>query len=106
MQNVCELENAHSKTANELCQYFGTGPDGLTEEQVDEQIARYGYNGNFIYMYLTKNKFTVISSIAEMPAEEGKKLWELILEQFDDLLVKILLLAAIISFVSLKLQLD
>jgi Ca2+ transporting ATPase len=35
-----------------------------------------------------------------MPAEEGKKLWELILEQFDDLLVKILLLAAIISFVS------
>jgi len=35
-----------------------------------------------------------------MPVEEGKKLWELILEQFDDLLVKILLLAAIISFVS------
>uniref|UniRef100_A0A1I8EN46 Calcium-transporting ATPase sarcoplasmic/endoplasmic reticulum type n=1 Tax=Wuchereria bancrofti TaxID=6293 RepID=A0A1I8EN46_WUCBA len=34
-----------------------------------------------------------------LPAEEGKKLWELILEQFDDLLVKILLLAAIISFV-------
>ncbi len=37
---------------------------------------------------------------AELPAEEGKPLWKLILEQFDDLLVKILLLAAIISFVS------
>ena len=37
--------------------------------------------------------------ISELPAEEGKSLWQLVLEQFDDLLVKILLLAAIISFV-------
>ena len=36
---------------------------------------------------------------SELPAEEGKSLWQLVLEQFDDLLVKILLLAAIISFV-------
>lgn len=37
----------------------------------------------------------------ELPAEEGKPLWKLILEQFDDLLVKILLAAACISFVRL-----
>jgi hypothetical protein len=40
-------------------------------------------------------------SFAALPAEEGKTLFQLILEQFDDLLVKILLLAAIISFVRL-----
>ncbi|CAK5063186.1 unnamed protein product [Meloidogyne enterolobii] len=73
------MENAHAKTSEELFQFFGTGPDGLSENQVEELRDKYGYN--------------------EMPAEEGKKLWELILEQFDDLLVKILLLAAIISFV-------
>ncbi|KAL3124098.1 hypothetical protein niasHT_004687 [Heterodera trifolii] len=73
------MENAHTKSEDELFRFFGTGPDGLTEEQADELRDKYGYN--------------------EMPAEEGKKLWELILEQFDDLLVKILLLAAIISFV-------
>ena len=37
--------------------------------------------------------------LIELPVEEGKTLLQLILEQFDDLLVKILLLAAIISFV-------
>lgn len=34
----------------------------------------------------------------------GKTIWQLILEQFDDLLVKILLLAAIISFVSIRVS--
>jgi len=33
-----------------------------------------------------------------LPAPEGTPLWKLILEQFEDNLVRILLLAAIVSF--------
>lgn len=61
-------------------EYFNSDPEfGLSEEQVKILNDKYGPN--------------------ELPAEEGKPLWQLILAQFDDLLVKILLLAAIISFV-------
>ncbi|MGH0169826.1 UNVERIFIED_CONTAM: hypothetical protein FKN15_067620 [Acipenser sinensis] len=35
----------------------------------------------------------------ELPAEKGKSLWELVFEQFEDLLVRILLLAACVSFI-------
>ncbi|CAI4231256.1 unnamed protein product [Auanema sp. JU1783] len=73
------MEDAHSKSAQEVCRFFGTGDDGLSDDQVEKLREKYGAN--------------------ELPAEEGKTIWELILEQFDDLLVKILLLAAIISFV-------
>lgn len=51
-------------------------------------------NGTFI------NRISFFN-ISELPTEEGKSIWQLVLEQFDDLLVKILLLAAIISFVSI-----
>ena len=50
----------------------------------------------FHFIYLANFSFIYIS---ELPAEEGKSLLTLVLEQFDDLLVKILLLAAVISFV-------
>jgi len=68
------------KTSDECISYFGVDSErGLSGRQVDDNRKKYGPN--------------------ELPAEEGKSLWELVLEQFDDLLVKILLLAAIISFV-------
>nr|AML22896.1 sarcoplasmic/endoplasmic reticulum Ca2+-ATPase [Tridacna squamosa] len=74
------MEQAHCKTVEEVCGYFGCDEEaGLTDDQVKRSREKYGPN--------------------ELPAEEGKPLWELILEQFDDLLVKILLLAAVISFV-------
>jgi Ca2+ transporting ATPase len=52
---------------------------GLSDEQVAAGQAKYGPN--------------------ELPSEEGKALWQLVLEQFNDLLVRILLLAAVLSFV-------
>jgi len=74
------MDDSFTKTTEEVINYFRTDEEsGLDDAQVKSNQAKYGPN--------------------ELPAEEGKTLWELVLEQFDDLLVKILLLAAIISFV-------
>uniref|UniRef100_A0A1A8NS50 Calcium-transporting ATPase n=1 Tax=Nothobranchius rachovii TaxID=451742 RepID=A0A1A8NS50_9TELE len=74
------MENAHTKSATEVLDNFGVNENtGLTLEQVRVSLDKYGPN--------------------ELPAEEGKSLWELVVEQFEDLLVRILLLAACVSFV-------
>ncbi|KAM4750530.1 sarcoplasmic/endoplasmic reticulum calcium ATPase 2 isoform 2-T2 [Anableps anableps] len=73
------MENAHTKTVEEVLGFFGVNEStGLSCEQLKKNRERWGPN--------------------ELPAEEGKSLWELVLEQFEDLLVRILLLAACISF--------
>uniref|UniRef100_A0A8C5EMX4 Calcium-transporting ATPase n=1 Tax=Gouania willdenowi TaxID=441366 RepID=A0A8C5EMX4_GOUWI len=74
------MENAHIQESPEVLSYFGVTEDtGLSPEQVKKNLDKYGFN--------------------ELPAEEGKSIWELVVEQFEDLLVRILLLAACISFV-------
>uniref|UniRef100_A0A4W4FXJ6 Calcium-transporting ATPase n=1 Tax=Electrophorus electricus TaxID=8005 RepID=A0A4W4FXJ6_ELEEL len=73
------MENAHTKPAAEVLKNFNVNENnGLTPEQVKNNLEKYGPN--------------------ELPAEEGKSLWELVVEQFEDLLVRILLLAACVSF--------
>ncbi|KAG7281138.1 hypothetical protein CRUP_032841, partial [Coryphaenoides rupestris] len=73
------MENAHAKESPEVLAHFGVSEEtGLSPEQFQSNLAKYGYN--------------------ELPAEEGKSIWELVVEQFEDLLVRILLLAACISF--------
>ncbi|KAJ0111317.1 hypothetical protein Patl1_00650 [Pistacia atlantica] len=52
---------------------------GLSSYDVEKQRQRYGWN--------------------ELAKEKGKPLWQLVLDQFDDTLVKILLVAAFISFI-------
>ncbi|XP_061117948.1 sarcoplasmic/endoplasmic reticulum calcium ATPase 2b [Conger conger] len=74
------MENAHTKPVDEVYWYFDVKEStGLGLEQVKQLKEKWGPN--------------------ELPAEEGKSLWELVIEQFEDLLVRILLLAACISFV-------
>uniref|UniRef100_A0A8C5R0P6 Calcium-transporting ATPase n=1 Tax=Leptobrachium leishanense TaxID=445787 RepID=A0A8C5R0P6_9ANUR len=74
------MENAHMKNTEECLAYFGVNETtGLSQDLVKRNFDKYGPN--------------------ELPAEEGKSLWELVAEQFEDLLVRILLLAACISFV-------
>ncbi|XP_040052694.1 sarcoplasmic/endoplasmic reticulum calcium ATPase 2 isoform X1 [Gasterosteus aculeatus] len=74
------MENSHTKSVEEVYSYFCVNEStGLSLEEVKRQREKWGLN--------------------ELPAEDGKSLWELVLEQFEDLLVRILLLAACISFV-------
>lgn len=51
---------------------------GLSAAEVEKRRQQYGFN--------------------ELAKEPGKPLWKLVLEQFDDMLVKILLAAALVSF--------
>ncbi|KAG7167323.1 calcium-transporting ATPase sarcoplasmic/endoplasmic reticulum type-like isoform X2 [Homarus americanus] len=74
------MEDAHTYSYEDVLTQFAVEPNvGLAEAQVKNSQEKYGPN--------------------ELPTEEGKSLLQLVLEQFDDLLVKILLMAAIISFV-------
>uniref|UniRef100_A0A8C3AHP0 Calcium-transporting ATPase n=1 Tax=Cyclopterus lumpus TaxID=8103 RepID=A0A8C3AHP0_CYCLU len=67
------MDNAHTKTVEEVLGFFSVNEStGLSCEQLKKTRERWGPN--------------------------GKSLWELVLEQFEDLLVRILLLAACISF--------
>ena len=72
-----------AKTPDEVFAAHGTHPkDGLTSSKVAKLREEFGMN--------------------ELDKEEGTPLWKLVLQQFDDLLVKILLGAAMLSFVSLR----
>jgi Ca2+-transporting ATPase len=63
-----------------VLEHFGVEEHtGLTSAAVDKARAQHGFN--------------------ELDKEEGTPLWKLVLEQFDDALVKILLAAAVVSFV-------
>jgi Ca2+ transporting ATPase len=74
------MEDAFARPVSEVIAYFGSNEThGLSVDQVKRNQEKYGPN--------------------ELPVEQNKTWWELFMEQFDDLLVRILLLAAVISFI-------
>ncbi|KAI9292126.1 calcium ATPase [Neoconidiobolus thromboides FSU 785] len=74
------MESAFLLSTEEVLRQFSvTLENGLNDEQVKKNEEKYGRN--------------------EIPEEESTPLWEMILEQFKDQLVIILLVAAAISFV-------
>ncbi|KAJ1503307.1 hypothetical protein HMI54_014676 [Coelomomyces lativittatus] len=80
------MEHAHTKSPEELLHHFSVDPKkGLTHVQVQQYLQRFGKN--------------------ELPEEPSTPLWKLILEQFQDHLVVILLIAAVISFILAILEL-
>ncbi|KAG8763161.1 hypothetical protein FRC11_005892 [Ceratobasidium sp. 423] len=75
-----EMDDAWTKTPEQVLTHFSVNHHtGLTASQVIENTKRYGKN--------------------ELPDEPPTPLWELILGQFNDQLVLILLGSAVISFV-------
>jgi len=97
--NKLEEEEKHDKLQKELLQKLDTSKfdihklsveatvkkletdlkKGLTQQEAAKRLEKYGPN--------------------ELEAEEDKTLWERIIEQFEDILVQILLASATISFI-------
>lgn len=73
------MEDAFARDASEVLRLLHVDPgSGLSDREVTEARLKYGSN--------------------EATAEQGTPFWKLVLKQFDDLLVKILIVAAIIDF--------
>ncbi|KAE8721875.1 Calcium-transporting ATPase 1, endoplasmic reticulum-type [Hibiscus syriacus] len=75
-----DLFLAWAKDIHECEKHYGVSRKwGLSSAEVENRRKIYGYN--------------------ELEKHEGQSIWSLIMEQFNDTLVRILLLAAVISFV-------
>ncbi|KAK6257210.1 hypothetical protein QUC31_000669 [Theobroma cacao] len=74
------MEDAYARSVSEVLDFFEVdSTKGLTDTQVSQHARLYGKN--------------------VLPEEERTPFWKLVFKQFDDLLVKILIAAAVVSFV-------
>ncbi|PON32715.1 P-type ATPase [Parasponia andersonii] len=78
--NQEEVFPAWSKDVRECEEKFEVSQEsGVSSDEVERRRERYGWN--------------------ELEKHEGQSIWKLILDQFNDTLVRILLVAAVVSFV-------
>lgn len=74
------MEDAYARSVTEVLDFFRVDPGrGLSDDQVVRHARIFGKN--------------------ELPEEKRTPFWKLVLKQFDDLLVKVLIAAAIVSFI-------
>ena len=93
------MEEPWTKSPDEILQYYSVDPArGLSTDLAAKHAQLYGKNGTFSSCAFLFSD-THVESLSELPEEPPTPLWELILEQFQDQLVLILLASAVISFV-------
>jgi len=102
------MEFPWTNSPRDILAHYGVDPQrGLSAVQAAEHTQLYGKNGaktSSMPLVQCPPKLITHVPFTELPEDPATPLWELILEQFKDQLVLILLASAVVSFVLALLE--